>query len=112
MNLLTNKIRKWLRFFRDYQAKATARAMDNRKRNNDDLFARLGIKRPVSSIQTNKKQILFHSIVAFSIFAGISYWLVVTCFEEGRKPFFGAVFLPFLAPIIYLAAVYFLSKRK
>ena len=111
MNLPIKKIRQWLRYFRDYQAKTTARAIDNRKRNNDALFSRLGIKQPVGCIQISKKRIIFHTIVAFGLFAGICYWLTVSYTENGQGLFFGVAFLPPLAMIAYLVAVYFLSKK-
>ena len=111
MNQLFRSVRKQLRDWRDYQAKARSMAMANRKRNNDALFARLGIKRPAASGPSNKKRIILHSIIAFALFAGIAYWLTVFYFAKGGKPFFGAFFLPFDAVIGYLAAVYFLSKK-
>jgi hypothetical protein len=112
MNPLINRLRQRLQAFNDYQVKALAKVRDHKKRKNNALFARIGIKPITGSGPTNKKRIILHSIVSFALFAAISYWLVVMCFEDGTKPFFDAAFLPFLAPIIYLVTVHFLSKKK
>lgn len=112
MNPHINRLQKGLRAFNDYRIMALAKVKDHKKRRNDALFARIGVNRTVGSGATNKKRIILHSIIAFTWFAGISYWLVVMFFEEGRKLFVGAVFLPFLAPVVYLAAVHYLSKKR
>lgn len=112
MNPHINRLQKRIRAFNDYRVMALAKVKNHKKRRNDALFARIGVSQTVGSGVTKKKRIILHSIIAFTLFAGISYWLVVMFFEEGRKPFVGAFVLPFLAPVAYLAAVHFLSKKK
>lgn len=107
MNKFKDKFRKLLQAFNDHRLAVRA----STKKKNDVLFARIGINRAASSGPTNKKRIILHTIIAFVLFATISYWLIVTYLEEGRKPFRGAIFLPWLVSIIYLVVVYFLRRK-
>lgn len=108
MNKIADKLRKSLQAFNE--GRLTVRA--NTKRKNESLFARIGINQTTGSGSTNKKRIILHSIIAFALFAGICYWLIATYFEEGRKPFYGAILLPWLASIGYLVVVYCLRKKS
>lgn len=111
MNFITRIWEKLIDDDRKARAKLEPYKAHIRKKD-DALLARIGINRTTGSGPTNKKRIILHSIVAFALFAGICYWLIVAYFVKGQKPFYGAVLLPWLASIGYLVVVYSFRKKR
>jgi hypothetical protein len=116
MNFI-KEVGKKLRELHDSNRIAQAKIKAHRRQKNEALknamFAGTGIRLDLNKKRSmNDVMLWLHSIIAVALFAGTIYLLMINYFAKGQKPFYGAIFLTFLVPIIYLLAVHFLSKKR
>ena len=108
MSGITDRLRKCLRTYNDIRLAVRAKV----RQRDEALLKRIGLRHLDGRPTMSRLTLYLHSLAAFALFACAMYWLAVTYMANGQKLFCGAVFIPFLVPIIYLVTVHFLSKKK